>query len=86
VCAGRQELAVNKEQAQAEKAPLDVEKAQAKAEKAQAETDAQILTERLLATLKCVVCMEAKSNVLLEPCMHMCCCTNCSKLLGQSPK
>ena len=85
-------MAVAKEQAQeqAEKA----QQAQAQAQQAQAllaleKAQAEALAARLQADRsvpECVICMDAECSILLEPCMHVCCCTGCAAKLGQSPK
>ena len=86
-------------QSQAQMAALTVAKekaqqAQAQAQQAQAllaleKAQAEALAARLQADRsvpECVICMDAECSILLEPCMHVCCCTGCAAKLGQSPK
>ena len=36
------------------------------------------------AVSECIICWEAAPNVLLQPCGHICACSGCAALLGQS--
>jgi len=40
----------------------------------------------LPAEFLCVVCIEEKRSTYFEPCMHVCCCSNCAKDVKETQK
>ena len=74
------------EKVKAEQALLYAELVQAEAERAK-QHHADTLDARLKATLsECIICMDATSDTVLDPCMHLCCCSGCAKQLQECPQ
>jgi len=58
--------------------------AEAKAEAAQKKNDVDV--DELNSRFDCVICLDAPCNVVLGPCMHVCCCVDCGAGLDQCPQ
>ena len=50
-----------------------------KSEKADLESEKADLESKLKNCLQCTVCQDAKSSVILMPCMHVCLCEGCAE-------
>lgn len=61
-----------------------VTEAQKQANQAQQKNDFEV--DELNSRFDCVVCLDAPCNVVLSPCMHVCCCVDCGRDLDLCPQ
>ena len=36
-------------------------------------------------TYRCSICYDNNKNIIIEPCMHFCCCNSCSYMIDKCP-
>ena len=52
------------------------------------EYDNNILKEKydeIKNTYRCSICYDNNKNIIIEPCMHFCCCNSCSYMIDKCP-
>lgn len=78
------------EQAQAQAEQMAHQKAcqadEATRNATQAKLKSEAQVESLSSRLDCVICLDAPCNVVLSPCMHVCCCVDCGAGLSHCPQ